>query len=179
VTVWQSEPLTPDHEVGGFDCGVGILNQWLVQQALRFQTEDLARTYVWTAPDSARVVAYYSISPTQLRRREVTDGQAVGASAVPAYLLSRLALTRHLQGQGLGSELLVDALGTIVHAATIAGGRLIVVDAPNEKAAAFYRHHDFSRVLEDPRRFVLKVATARQALDVSEVDGTDSPWATR
>lgn len=42
-------------------------------------------------------------------------------------------------GTGLGSELLVDALERIVDAAQVGGGRLIVVDAIDDEARAFYR----------------------------------------
>jgi predicted N-acetyltransferase YhbS len=91
---------------------------------------------------------------------------------VPAYLLARLALDLSLQGQGLGGELLVDALGRIVAAADVAGGRLIVVDAIDEAAAAFYARHDFRSVRGaaasvSPRRMAMKIATARSALGVS------------
>jgi GNAT superfamily N-acetyltransferase len=173
VTKWRSRPLTSDHEVGGFDCRVGVLNHWLIWEALRYQVEGLARTYVWTAPDDPTVVAYYSITPTQLLRRDVTDLDAGGASVVPAYLLARLALSTRLQGRGLGSELLIDALEMIVRASQTAGGRLIVADAVNADAAAFYRHHDFIPVRESPHRLIMKVATARQALTPSEANTPD------
>jgi predicted N-acetyltransferase YhbS len=62
---------------------------------------------------------------------------------IPAILLAKLALHERLQGQGLGAELLVHALMTIVAAARSAGGRIVVVDALDESAASFYRAHDF------------------------------------
>jgi nucleotide-binding universal stress UspA family protein len=65
----------------------------------------------------------------------------------------------------LGSELLVDALERIVDAAHVGGGRLIVVDAIDDEAHAYYRRHDFVPVA-DTMRLYLKIATARAALDV-------------
>lgn len=85
-------------------------------------------------------------------------------SQFPAYLLARLALDGSLCGQGLGGQLLRDALEVIVAAANHAAGRLIVVDAIDDAAAAFYRHYGFQPVTGDPRRLVMKVATARNAL---------------
>ena len=60
-----------------------------------------------------------------------------------AYLLARLALDRQLQGQGLGTQLLLDAAELVLTASTSGGGRLLVVDAIDDRAAAFYRAHGF------------------------------------
>ncbi len=162
-SVW----LTGQHEVTEFTCGKESLDHWLKTQALRAQQSDTARTYVWTAAQTPRVVAYYSIAPTQIVREGLTSGQAGGLSVVPAYLLARLALDRSLHGKGLGSELLVEALLMIVRAAQTGSGRLIVVDAIDDEAMAFYRHHDFQPVKGNERRLIMKVATARQALGVT------------
>jgi hypothetical protein len=69
-----------------------------------------------------------------------------------------------LQGKGLGAELLVNALTTILTATRSAGGRLIVVDAIDEHAAGFYRAHDFQPSPTDPLRLVMKLSTAARAL---------------
>lgn len=164
MTAWRSEPLSEAHDLTGFDCGVESLTRWLVDQARRAHRSGTARTYVWTAPDN-QVVAYYSIAPTRLLREEVSGGQAGGVSVVPAYLLARLALDASLHGQGLGGELLLDALDVLVDAADRAGGRLIVVDAVDENAVGFYRRYGFIPIKGDLRRLVVKVETVRQALD--------------
>lgn len=128
---------------------------------------------MWTAGD-ARVVAYYSIAPTQIVRGDLSRGQTGGFTVVPAYLLARLALDKSLQGQGLGSQLLIDALEVIVKASRRSGGRLIVVDAIDDAAVAFYRRHDFEPVKNDDRRLVMKIATARQALGTVSMSVTPS-----
>lgn len=162
--------LGPDHEVGAFRCGKPPLDDWLRGQALRAQAAGTARTYVWTQVDRPEVLAYYSIAPTQVARAEVTHSLAGGYTIIPGYLLARLALDQQLHGQGLGSELLVDALERIVGAARAGGGRLIVVDALDDEAHAFYRRHDFIPVTFIPvtgsMRLYLKVATAEAALGV-------------
>ncbi len=164
MTDWCSTPLTDDHDLGQFDCGVESLDRWLRGQALRAQRSDTARTYVWTAPGSALAVAYYAIAPAQVRRDEVSRSTSGGMSVVPAYLLARLALDRSLRGRGLGGQLLLDAVDRIVLASATAAGRLIIVDAIDEAAAAFYVHYGFQPVSGNPQRLVMKIATARKAL---------------
>jgi predicted GNAT family N-acyltransferase len=164
VTRWQSQPLKDLHDLSGFSCGVDSLNTWLQTQARRADRSDTARTYVWTEPGSPAVIAYYAIAPTQVRREGLGRSMHGGVSVIPAYLLARLAVDRSVRGQGLGGQLLRDALEVIVAAAGQAAGRLIVVDAIDQTAAAFYRHYDFQPVAGNPHRLVMKIATARQAL---------------
>lgn len=166
TAAWRSVALQAGHEIADFDCGTPTLNTWLVTQGLRAQVSDTARTYVWTEPESPQVKAYYSIVPTQVSREGLTRGFIGGVSVVPAYLLARLALGKDLHGQGLGAQLLLDAIGRIIEASKTAAGRLIVVDVIDSSAASFYRYHDFSPVSGDPRRLVLKISTARKAFDL-------------
>ncbi|MEV4383490.1 GNAT family N-acetyltransferase [Streptosporangium sp. NPDC049644] len=161
---WQSRPLHEEHDPSAFDCSVPIMNEWLVKMALRAQRSDTARTYAWSAPDSHRVVGYFSVTPTEVRRAEVGGSLSGGVSIVPGYLLARLALDRRLHGRGLGAELLVNAISKIVSASETAGGRVIVVDAINDRAADFYTSRGFTPVKNDSYRLVMKMATARAAL---------------
>ena len=64
--------------------------------------------------------------------------------------LARLALDRAEHGQGLGGELLVDALRRCVRGSREFGARAVVVDAIDDDAAAFDRHFGFHD-LEDRR----------------------------
>jgi predicted GNAT family N-acyltransferase len=164
VTRWTTQPLNDLHDLSGFSCGIDSLDTWLRTQARRAGRSDTARTYVWTERGSHAVVAYYAIAPSQVRREGLSRSMTGGVSVVPGYLLARLALDGSLRGQRLGGQLLRDALEVIVAAASRAAGRLIVVDAIDDTAAAFYRHYDFQPVAGSPHRLVMKVATARRAL---------------
>jgi len=160
VTDFESDVLGDSHRIDGFGCGKESLDSWLHGQARRAQSAGTARTYVWTRPGSSDVLAYFAIAPTQVVRADLPRATLAGGySVVPGYLLARLALAAPLHGQGLGSELLLDALSRIVEAARISGGRLIVVDALDDHAHAFYRRYDFIPV-DGSSRLYLKVATA-------------------
>jgi predicted GNAT family N-acyltransferase len=163
---FTSVPLAEHHEVAGFDCGVESLNEWLVQHALRAQHAGTARTFVWVRPEAQRNVwAYFSLAPTEVARETLSRGQSSGYSTVPGYLLARLAVHIDLRGQGYGTQVLLDALSRTARAADTGGGRLVVVDALDAAAAAFYRHHDFTPVKDNPHRLVLKIASIRELLD--------------
>lgn len=169
MTEWISSELRAGHELTRFDCGKEILNKWLQEQSHRAQNADTARTYVWTREGSDVVRAYYSIAPTLVVKDGLTRPQSGGYSVIPAYLIGKLATDLSLRGQGLGAELLFDAVDKIVRAAAAGGGRLIVVDALDGEAADFYRHHDFTPVKGNPHRLVMTVAAARKALGLGTV----------
>jgi GNAT superfamily N-acetyltransferase len=164
VSDWVSQPLAEDHDVSQFGSGNELLDRWLQREALRAQRAGISRTTVWTRPGERIVVAYHAIAPTQVARSELPSRSlSAGYTRVPGYLLGRLALDQALHGQGLGTELLLDALERIVEAADRAGGRVIVVDAIDEAAHRFYRHHGFDGI-EDSNRLVMKLATAAAIL---------------
>lgn len=164
MSEFVSVALAEYHSLSEFDCGVPALNRWLVAHALRANVSGTARTYVWTEPASDRVLAYYSITPHQVHRDEVSRNLSGGMTYIPGYLLARLALDTGLQGHGLGGDLLRDALERVVEAAEVASGRLLVVDAIDDQAAKFYQKYDFQPVRDNPRRLVIKIATVRKAL---------------
>lgn len=172
MTPWISGGLKPHHSLTAFDCGKEPLNDWLQQQSRRAEESGTARTYVWTAEGSDVVRAYYSIAPTQVVKDGLTRSQSGGYSVIPGYLLARLALDQSLRGQGLGAELLFDAVDKMVRSSALGGGRLIVVDALDDEAAKFYLHHDFRPLKDNPHRLTMTMATARAALGVETVTFT-------
>lgn len=162
---YQSGELGPDHRVDSFDCGKDDLNTWLTRNARRAQRAGTARVYVWTHADdpTGTVVAYFALCPTEVVRDDdgLSRGMAGGHSRIPGYLMARLAVDRTLHGQGVGGQLILDAMTRIVAAAAIGGGRIVVVDAIDDDAARFYRRFGFVPVRHRPLRLVLKVSDAR------------------
>jgi GNAT superfamily N-acetyltransferase len=154
TALWCSSHIERDHDLVEFDCGVRDLDVWLRSMAFRADRQDTARTYVWTTPGSAVVWAYYSIAPTTVQRAGVPRSASGGHTAIPSYLLAKLALDRSLHGRGLGTELLLDALQRIAAAVTVSGGRLVVVDPVDQAARGFYLHHGFTAITGSERLFV-------------------------
>lgn len=139
----EVELLTREHEISSFDCERHpSLNHWLKRLALANQASGDTRTYV-VARDS-KVVAYYSLTPGSISRKEATVRAAKAApDPVPVVLLARLAVDQEEQGQGLGKALLKDALKRAFAGAEIIGGRAILVHAIDQQAADFYARFGF------------------------------------
>lgn len=161
---YHVEPVA-DHDLTDFDCGNAELNEWLHRHARTARGQG-TRTYV-LLDDAASVVGYFAVAPHLLERDDAPRRLARGApDRIPAILLAKLALDASVQGQGLGSELLVFALDIILSAARRAGGRVVLVDAIDDVARAFYERHDFERLPGRPHRLVMKLTSAAKALGV-------------
>lgn len=161
--------LRADHDLSGFRCGNSALDRWLRESAWAANAQ-VTRTYLLVGTDDdgdpdRRVVGYFSIAPHLVERTDLPSriGRG-GPRQVPAVLLAKLALSASVHGEGLGAELLIAALSTILDAARSAGGKLVVVDASDDAAAAFYRHHDFVALPENPGRLIMKLSTVAKAL---------------
>jgi len=160
------EALDDCHDFASFSCGNLELDRWLRDHA-RQATAQGTRTYVVVDDDDDNaIVGYFAIVPHVLDRGDAPPKLGRGAPRqIPSILLAKLALSEHLHGQGLGAELLIRALDTIIDAARVAGGKVVVVDAIDGDAEAFYRHHDFQPLPNRSDRLVMKISTAARALD--------------
>lgn len=151
-----------------FDSGVPLLDGWLRSTAATMERANMGRTFVWR--DDASVVAYYHLTPHEMRQEGVPSRQRFAAKNRPVsgFLLAKLALDKSLHGRGLGSALLFDALVRMAAAAAQVGGRLVVVDAISEEAAGFYRAHGFKDMRDQqdgrPQRLFLPMADVVEQL---------------
>ncbi len=130
------------HRVQDFCSGSPSLDEWLKEHAHAASMAGTAAT--WVLPSSAHVVGYYSLAMGALARHGLPSRLGRGhPNPVPVLLLVRLAIQQELQGQGLGAELLGDALRRAVLGAWHYGARALIVDALDGSAYGFYRHHGF------------------------------------
>lgn len=149
--MYVSEALNPGRSVESFNCGKKPLDDWIKNSALGAERQRTSRTFVLCG-DSGEVIAYYSLAAHALTPEGLPNrirGNTRGA--IPAVLIAKLALHHDHHGRGLGGALLADALGRVVEAGRHVGTRVVVVDAIDEEAAAFYEKHGFQPMPGTPR----------------------------
>lgn len=127
----------------GFNSGATELDEWLRKYAWQNQQANNATTYVIT--DGERVVGYYAITMSAVARLEAPSEMQRGRpSQIPCILLARLAVDKSCHGQGLGWELLRDALLRSVSLSESIGAAAVMIHCRDEDAKAFYlKHGDF------------------------------------
>lgn len=137
------EPFSEEHDVAAFDCGKPALDNWLRTRALSNQKKGF--TAVMVVHDAGRVVGYYGLAPTAvvpaIMPRSIRTGQP--PDPVPCLLLGQLATDGAYAGRGIGTGLIKHALTRCVAAASLIGGRALLVNAVDDDAAAFWRRRGF------------------------------------
>ena len=158
------ERLDERHDLATFDSGNDELDGWLKRHALAAQNMGSGRTFVIV--DDLRVSGYFSLTMASVLRQEAPARLVRGLPSYPvgAVLLARLAVNRTDQGRGLGSLLLAGALRKAVAAGEHAAARVVIVDAIDGQAAAFYRHHGFIHAPEHDMRLYRRFKDIRASL---------------
>lgn len=167
MTGLRSEPLNASHDREGFCCGVAALDGYLQRQASQDLKRHVAAVFVMAREEDPRtILGFYTLASYAVETSglpEETRGKLPRYPTTPATLIGRLA--RSVDQPGLGSLLLADALGRILDTATQIASALVVVDAKDDPAAAFYRKHGFIPFAGNFRKLFLPmktIAAARQ-----------------
>lgn len=157
-------PLTADHNVSEFDCGVPVLNEWLKHRALKNESR-FSRTYV--ACDGAKVAAFYCIAAGSVERTAAPGRIRRNApDTIPVAILARLGVNNANAGQGLGADILSDALRRIAAASRSIGIAAVLVQAKDEDAKRFYLAcAEFVEFPSDSRMLFLPIETVIAALE--------------
>jgi GNAT superfamily N-acetyltransferase len=164
---WREEAIGRHHDRRGFECGAPELDDYLRRYARQNHESGAAKTFVAVPlDDPRRVLGYYAISPGALEfahaPAEIT--KRLGRYEVPVYRSGRLAVSLPVQGRGLGAELLLSAGARALAVAGEVGGVALAIDAKDERTAAWCERFGAMRLLDDPLKLVLSLATIAEAL---------------
>ena len=161
----RTEALAPHHDRDGFSCGVNSLDRYLRTQAGQDVRRKANAVFVLVESNKPNfVLGYYTLCATALPQGNVPVAARKHIPRYPlvsATLVGRLAVSEGRQGEGLGAILLADAVRRAYASAAIVGSSMLIVDAINECAAAFYESNGFVR-LPDSLRLVLPMRTIQR-----------------
>jgi len=159
---YRVEPLGKSHDRAGFACGVDSLDAYLKTQASQDVRRKANAVFVMVAPAApGAIVGYFTLCAYAVAPAAVPEAAKRHLPRYPlvsATLIGRLAVARSHHGRGLGGALLARALRLAHGNAAVVGSSMVVVDAIDENAAAFYAAHGFVRP-PDSMRLFLPMAT--------------------
>lgn len=149
---------------GDFTCGNDELDQWFHRFAWQNQRANNAVTYV--APQGGRIAGYYALAAATIRRDwSPASFAAHRPQSIPCMLLARLAVDRRVQGQGVGTTLLLDALRRTLAASDHFGIAALLIHCKDEDARCFYvRHVDALESPVSPLQLIVPTRTIACAL---------------
>ena len=149
-----------------FDSGRPVLDQWLKLNASQQESMDNCRTVLAIDEDTGLTIGYFTLLNYLLKADEVALAFGVenGRYPKPAVLLARLAVHRPYQGRGVGTLMLEGAFERAAAVADLSGCELLVVDAIDVEAAAYYLMNDFRAFRSNPLRLYVAMKDVRRTL---------------
>ena len=153
---FRVEMLGPAHARQGFRCGIEALDRYLAHQAGQDVRRRVSACYVAIETENGRVAGYYTLAAASVPLSDLPEALAKRLPrypAVPVARVGRLAVAQAFQGRKLGSALLADA--ALRAARSEVAVFAMVVEAKDDAAAAFYRHHGFESLGGKARRLVM------------------------
>jgi len=155
--------LDAGHGRSDFTSGSPPLDRYLREQATQDIRRRVAACFV-ALTDEPRIAGYYALASASMLLTDLPTATAKKLPrdpTVPAVRTGRLAIDKAFQGRGLGAALLADALERAARSEI--ASYALVVDAKDEQAIAFYRHHGFIAFPDTPRTLFLPLAAAAAA----------------
>jgi ribosomal protein S18 acetylase RimI-like enzyme len=165
---WHEEPISKLHDRKSFDCGDADLNEFLQKHARQNHEAGGSKTFCGIDDaDPQRVLGFYSLAPASMDHNRLPPSVTRGLPRhdVGGFKLARLATHIELQGKGLGGQLLLAAGKRCLRVAAEAGGVILIIDAKNALAAAWYESYGAERLEDNPLTLVLPLKTIQMLLE--------------
>jgi len=149
------EDLRQDTSINHFDSGDGELNDFLLNDAKKYQSSLLAVTYLMK--NSEEIFAYFSLSNDRLIKDSSGNSEwnRLNRSIAndkrrrnyPAVKIGRLAVAKKYAGIGLGKIIINKVINMYAKVKAQAGCRFVTVDA-YQNALGFYQKNGFAFLTE-------------------------------
>lgn len=168
LPAWHEGAIHKSHDRQGFDCGDGALNAFLRDYAWQSHERGASKTFLAIDDGNNKTVhGFYSLSPASIdyaRVPEIVRRGLLGRYDMGAYRLGRLAVSKSLQGKGLGGQLLLAAGRRCLRVAAEVGGTAMVIDAKNARVVEWYASYGAQPLLDAPLTLVLPLTSIATVL---------------
>ena len=148
-----------------FSCGSEALDRYFKTQVTQDVRRRVSACYI--ALDAAADVAagYYTLSAADISLSDLPAEmirRLPRYPSVPVARIGRLAVDRRYQGRQLGGALLLNAAMRAVRSEVAVFA--LVMDAKDERASDFYRHHEFTAFGSSRLQLIAPLDTFRKLL---------------
>lgn len=165
------EPFDPKHQDRtAFSCGVPQIDNYLKLTAKKGAKADVVRVWV-VLDDDRNIIGFYGINMHSVVAEDMPDALAKKAprhGVLPAAFISMIGVDQSMQGQGLGSALLADALSRIGRVSEEIGTCVVLLDVfdcgvPETVARrkAYYESFGFIPLPDRELRLFMPIQTVR------------------
>ncbi len=162
---WIIEKLHKRHDRAAFSCGVPGLDTYLHRFAGQNERTGISQHFVAVATTGdTKILGYYALSAASVAFDSIPEDlrKRLPRYPVPVAHLGRLAVDQSMQGQGLGEDLLIDALARIARVADDIGVHAVEVVAINKAARRFYLKYGFTPLADDEHHLYLPLSVVKK-----------------
>lgn len=145
--------LDEDIEISDFDCGDDDLNDFIKNEVMMYKNQMIAMPYAVFEKDSDKVLAYFTLSNDKIAISDFPSNAQFNKfkknnfprekylRSYPSVKIGRLAISKALQGKGIGTHLL-NFIKIYFTVDNKTGCRFVTLDAYNG-ATDFYERNGF------------------------------------
>lgn len=148
--------LSVDNLIREFDCGNADLNDFFINDAMKYQQELLGQTYFFRLKEEKTIVAAFTLSNDSIkvynlpnaRKKKVNEEipAAKRMKSYPATLIGRLGVVSAFARKGIGTQVL-DFIKSLCLLEDANKCRFVLVDAYNNlEALGLYKKNEFDFV---------------------------------
>ncbi|MDY4380033.1 GNAT family N-acetyltransferase [Pectobacterium brasiliense] len=151
------------HDRSNFSCGVLALDDYLQKRASQHQRDGIATTHILLDESQPTcILGYCSLSAAHLYLHELSenDRKRLPGYPVPAMRMGRLAVSTAEQKKGYGQLLLGHAVNMALSVRNTMGVRVLIVDAKDARAAAFYEEYGFRQTASEALTLYLPISNS-------------------
>ena len=164
--------LSKDKDLSSFSCSSQELNDFLKNDALIAQNNMISRTHLCFWKDE--LVGFFTLIADTIEASAVTDGlERYEYRKYSSVKIARLAVDSKFERKGIGTYLLLAAIGKTLEVCENVGCRYILVDSKRD-SIGFYQKNEFKLVEKyKNREFVpmyLNLQPIVSALESSNLD---------
>ena len=160
------------HDRSAFSCGFAPIDNFLKSSLSDQIKAGMVAAWIATADDDPAVLGFYTLGAMAVRADlGPKKWQRAGVPDVPVIYIRAVAVREDMQGKGLGTALVVDAMQRCLQISDEMGAAAIVLDVLKddhfERRWSFYEELGFQPLgdPESPERVFIPMANVRATLD--------------
>ncbi|WP_114964232.1 GNAT family N-acetyltransferase [Alkalilacustris brevis] len=159
------------HDRSAFSCGFGPIDNFLKSSLSDQIKAGMVAAWVATADDDPAVLGFYTLGAMAVRSDfGPKKWQRAGVPDIPVIYIRAVAVRKDMQGKGLGTALIVDAMQRCLGIADQMGAAAVVLDVLKDdhfdRRWRFYEELGFRPLgdSENPERVFISMANVRATL---------------
>ena len=144
--------LNENHDLNNFSCGLEDMDEFLKNDALNQQMDNLNVTYL--AIYNGQIIGFFSLLSDIIKLKDIENEYDLLYKTCPAIKIGRLAVNEKYASLGFGTVLLDNTCYQIKRISEIHGVRFITVDAYCSVRGFYYKNEFIHLKIHNEKKLI-------------------------